>query len=180
MRARMLILICLFLSSDSFAGLPCHLTQQFGNPKLANDAKFWQELGPLAERGDVKGVAALLSRRGIETRAAAAPVQLERRVASVSSANAFRMNHTAQKELSKLQPNLRDRANNFLGMAKNGRSALYAELRKNPGSWEFKKLKGSEGFSVRLDGGYRLKWVEKPGDSIEIVNLNKTATHGGH
>lgn len=183
MRANLLSLLILLFSSTSFAGFSCHLTQQLGNPKVTGDAKFWEEFGRISDKGNDRELADLLKRYDVDARANSAPVgataQIERR-AVIPSGPAYRMNHTAQKELKKLQPNLRDRASEFLEIAKTGRSKLYAELRKNQSSWEFEKLNGNLGYSARLNGGYRVQWTEGANDSIEILRFSKTATHGGH
>lgn len=167
----------------SLANFSCHLTQQLGNPKIASDAKFWEEFGRISDKGSDRELADLLKRYNVDARTSSAPArnaaQGERR-AVAPAGPAYRMNNAAQKDLKKLQPNVRSRASEFLELAKGGRSDLYAALRRNQSSWEFKKLKADEGYSVRLDGGYRVQWIERPGDSIEIIHIDKTSTHGGH
>lgn len=175
------------MSPSCFAGYSCHLTEQLGNPSIANNAKFWEEFGKISERGSDRELAELLKRYEVDARESSGSVDRSSSEANrrelgpvASAAPAYRMNHTAQKELSKLQPNLRNHANDFLELAKGGRAQLYAELRKNQSSWKLEKLRGGEGFSARLNNGYRVQWSEGPNDSIEITHFSKTSTHGGH
>lgn len=182
MRANLISLLVVLFCNAATANFSCHLTQQLGNPKVSSDAKFWEEFGEISERGSDRELAELLRKYEVDPRVSSRPVSLERRAAGAPASPAYQMSHTAKSELKSLQPALRDKADEFLQLAKGGSADLYAKLRANQGRWQLERLSGrqSDLQSVRLNQGYRVVFRERSDKSIEIVNFSKTATHGGH
>ncbi len=182
MRGNLIIFTLLMSFSNlCLANFSCRLTQQLGNPAISSNAKFWEEFGRISENGSDRELASLLQKYEVDARSPNSSPNRERRSVDVPSRAAFQLNQVARNELRNLQPAIRDKANEFLELAKGGSPNLFAQLRNNQGRWQLEKLNGkkSDLHSVRLNQGYRVVFRERPDRSIEIVNFSKTATHGG-
>jgi hypothetical protein len=163
----------------SYAGFSCRLAQRLGDPRIANDANFWEDFGRISDRGNDRELADLLRRHGIDDRGGGRPDVPAR--GGTPQRTPIQMNQTATRELRLLQPGLREKAEEFMQLARGGSSDLFAQLRQNQGRWQLERLSGMNGLhSVRLNQGYRAVFRARNDGSIEIVNFSKTATHGGH
>lgn len=172
-------LAVLIICNVANANFSCRMTEHFGNPALANNAKFWEDVGEVsANGGGDRELANLLKKYGVDERQDSMIVATERRrTPPPPTAPAYQLARKATKELETLRPSLRVKANDFLELARQGRSTFYKGLRNNQERWRLHHLEGGREQSANLDNGYRAIFRERDDGVIEVLRFSKTASH---
>lgn len=154
----------------------CLLTEILKNPALTSNQEFWEEYNQLSKKGKPSNedLMALVKRHGgaLEKPADAKPSTS----ASFSRPLELSLNNKAQKEINSLPKNLKEKVDEFLETAL--RADGIQEIRNNPGRWHLEKviLKGVEGYTVRLNDGYRV-FFDHNDKALTIRQVNKGTIH---
>lgn len=168
---RSFFFIILFLALTSQA-LDCRLVEKFSDPGLANNTKFWNELGLLEDQSD-EAVAALIKKHDTEFNFSATTANAPR---TFSVPKSFSVSKASEKALKVLSPTQRRNFEDFVNTidAPGGVKELY----KNPGKWHFERLPEYGGnSSIRLDQGMRVLFKVNIEGGVNIIDIGK---HIGH
>jgi plasmid maintenance system killer protein len=155
----------------------CEVAQALSDPQLAKNEKFWHQLGELSNAGkyDDANIAKLLAEHGVKI--AEPKLLTAAQEGAAFSGPSYTMNSKAMKDVEKLPGHLRDKFNQFLESIGTDSTASMESLRSQPGKWRLEKLEGyRDGWSVRLNHGYRVAFHKKDG-VLEIFDVTKSATH---
>ena len=174
----MLVRIIAFLLLVSFeVSASCLLTDALKDPKLSGNARFWEEYSDLSAKGNIsdKDMQSLIAKHTKSSDVKSTnttPVKSEKMVA-----HPLKLNSQAQKDVSRLTKNLREKMDEFMDLAvqKNG----LQKIRENPGRWRLEKVIENHRTyqTVRLNDGYRVLFDIDPTGEVKIFGVNKSVTH---
>jgi mRNA-degrading endonuclease RelE of RelBE toxin-antitoxin system len=180
---RFSLALLLFFAIPSFAKVSCEVAEALTNPKLAQNEKFWQQLGELSNKGkyDSENISKLLAEHGVTVGEAKSLAGMTKTgTVHLTPKASYMITNDASKEVAKLPGHLRGKFNDFLEvLGPDGNSSLQ-NLRANPGRWNLKKLLpvfGENSYSARLNGGYRVTFAVEKDGSMSIMSVSKTFTH---
>lgn len=174
----MLVRISALLLLISFnASASCLLTDALKDPKLSGNAQFWEEYSDLSAKGNIsdKDMQSLIAKhsKSSETKTTTSTtVKSEKTVAYQ-----LKLNSQAQKDVSRLTKNLKEKMDEFMDLAvqKNG----LQKIRENPGRWRLEKVIENHRTyqTVRLNDGYRVLFDVDASGEVKIFGVNKSVTH---
>jgi len=153
--------------------IDCDLAKLMAKPDLANNAKFWEELGQIDQKNR-RAVQTLIDKHSeIPTPPASATATVQTRISSAK----IQVDTTrkADKAIAKLDQNAKKHYDEFLKIVnEEGPQALH----NNQNRWRYKKIPevGSNAHSVKLDTGGRVLF-EVDGNSVRILDVGNHVTH---
>lgn len=175
----MLVRILAFLLLISFeASASCLLTDALKDPQLSGNAKFWEEYSTLSAKGQIsdKDMQSLIAKH---TKSAENHSSSSNTAAKSEKTIAYqlKLNSQAQKDVSRLSKNLKEKMDEFMDLAvqKNG----LQKIRENPGRWRLEKVIENHRTyqTVRLNDGYRVLFDVDASGELKIFGVNKSVTH---
>lgn len=179
MGSKFLSLIFLLVSVVASANPSCEGLQKL-KPALRDNPNFWNAYAEKPPRNDAELQKFIenFEKEHHPTNATA----VAHAANDVPTGPRYRLTQSANKDLKKIssQPGLRMKLDQFLQLAHKDQKTFYHELRSQPGKWSLEKIREFDGYSVRLNDGYRVVFRETEDGMIDIINFSKTATHGGH
>lgn len=171
--SKRLIAALLFFITVQASALDCRLAEKFNDPKLANNSKFWDDLGKLSDQSD-DAVADLIKKHDPQFNFKTSST-VSTGSAGFSMPQSFSVSKKSEKALKQLTSSQRKNFEEFIETVggKDGAKALY----NSPGKWHYEKLKQYGGVSsIRLDQGMRVLF-KADANGVEIIDIGK---HIGH
>lgn len=176
MRFKFLILLFILIFTGTLEARECGLEAALKDPKIANNAAFWEEYSKLPSTEDAKAVGELLRKYGHQESGAgnAAQGAISKNPAKSLS---LKVDRKAEKEIAHLPSNLRAKIDEFTASMIKPGGVL--EVRNNPGRYHLERLTqfGEHAYSVRLNDGYRVLF-DMTDTEFSIRRVNKGQIHG--
>lgn len=175
------LIFLLFIAIPCFAKISCEVAEALTNPKLAQNEKFWQQLGELSNKGkyDSENISKLLAEHGVTVSEAKSLAGMTKvGTVHLTPKSTYMISNDASKEVAKLPGHLRTKFNDFLESLGTDGNASLQNFRANPGRWNLKKLEYAQNsYSVRLNDGYRVGFEIGKDGNLNITNVSKKYTH---
>lgn len=170
MLSRLICALLIFATVPSFAA-NCLMADALKDPKLAQNTKFWEEYGALANKGQVPDdkMQALMAKHGAGSETSASVAANK----SFEKSLMLEVHHKAEKEIKGLSKNLKQKVDEFLELAV--KPGGMKELYSNPGRWHYEKLHDGT-HTIRLNGDYRVNF-ETSSDGIKVLRVNADQIH---
>ncbi len=162
-----LIFFIFFIAAFQAAAMSCRIVDILSHPSIVNNAEFWEKYATLANHTD-QNIEALIKKMAPGALSTSAPA-----IAASAFGENFEITHRAEKAIAKLTAQNQKHLDEFIKVINEGG---LQELRDRPGRWNFKKMQGNVGYSVRLDSGYRVQFLIEEG-RIKILDVGN---HIGH
>lgn len=191
MRAKSIIAFCfIFNLSAGVWATNCLFAELLRNEAVTNNPSFWEGYAKLSDQfgGQIPDaeIKTLLEKLNLGTVTkevpSAAPASHLMKEATVpppfTPALQLSIAKRAEKEIAALPPILRNHADEFLRIVLE--PGGLASIRNHPGKWNFEKIDayGSNAYSVRLSGGYRILFDLTKDGKITVLQANKGRIHG--
>ncbi len=151
--------------------MDCQLSKLMAHPSLAQNDRFWTELGKLKPNDD-RAIKELIKSFSPElVTASSSAVQTANTVKK-----AVAVTHGSQKEIKKLTPSLKKHFDDYLKIVnEEGVHGLFI----NPAKWHYEKLPqyGPNAHSARLNDGYRVLFDVAKDGSVNVREVSKAIGH---